>query len=275
MMLLIIVAALLVGHFMHWPQPLRGLSWYSQHLDWLSERVELRGVIGLLLALALPVVAVLIVQAMLAHGAGLVLGAAFAWFVLLVCLGPGNLLGTVNDCLDALNAEDVAQAAALREQLQSEAPVDQHPLAVGVVNRAHDEYFAVIFWFALLGPVGAVLYRATRVVASLASGHESLRAAAEHLQGMLGWPSARLTAFGFALMGNFDKALFKLSGVMSWPFDLLAANRGLLAEVIGAALDLQPDTDDTAHVLQRVRDLLLRTFTLWLVVLALLTLLGW
>ena len=275
MTLLIIVAALLVGHFIHWQQPLRELSWYSQHLDWLAERVELRGAGGMLLALALPVVVVVIVQAMLAQGPGLVLGAVFAWFVLLVCLGPGNLLGTVNDCLDALNAEDEAQAAALREQLQGEAPIDQHPLAVSVVNRAHDEYFAVIFWFALLGPVGAVLYRATRLVAQLEAGHEGLRAAAEHLQGMLGWPSARLTAFGFALMGNFDKALFKLSGVMSWPFDLLAANRALLAEVICAALDLQPDADDTTHVLRRVRDLLLRTLTLWLVVLALLTLLGW
>ena len=76
-------------------------------------------------------------------------------------------------------------------------------------------------------------------------------------------------------MGNFDKALFKLSGVMAWPFDLLAANRSLLGEVICAALDLQPAREDAIDVLRRVRDLLLRTLTLWLVVLALLTLLGW
>lgn len=275
MTLLIIVTALLAGHYLQWPQQLRDFSWYQRHLDWLGERVDLHGAWGLLLALALPVVTVAVLQAVLASGAGLVLGTAFAWLVLLGSLGPGNLLATVNEYLDALSAEDEAWTRALQEQLEATHNGEQHALAVGVVSRSHDGYFAVIFWFALLGPVGAVLYRFTRIVAESDSHHERLRPAAEHLLGVLGWPSARLTAFGFALMGNFDKALFKLTGGMAWPADLLAANRGLLAEVICAALDLQPHGEDPTDVARRVRDLILRTLTLWLVVLAVLTLLGW
>ncbi|MDH3451675.1 MAG: hypothetical protein OEN20_04590, partial [Gammaproteobacteria bacterium] len=127
MTLLIIVAALLVGHFMQWPQRVRDFSWYLQHLDWLGERVDMRGAWGLLLALALPVVVVVLLQALLARGPGLVLGTVFAWFVLLCCLGPGNLLAAVNDCLDALNAEDDERSAVLREQLQGTAASGQDP----------------------------------------------------------------------------------------------------------------------------------------------------
>jgi len=275
MTLLIIVAALLVGYFTLWPQRLRDFDWYRRHLEWLGGRFDLRGAWGLLLALALPVVVVVLLQGFLARGPGLVLGTAFAWVILLGSLGPGNLLATVNDYLEALDAEDEESTAALGEELQGTPAEGQDSLAVGIVNRAHDEYFAVIFWFAILGPVGAVLYRFTRLIAQLESSHEHLRPAAEHLLGVLGWPSARLTAFGFALMGHFDKALLKLTGAIAWQTDLLAANRDLLADTVCAALDLELRNDDPIVVARRVRDLILRTLTLWLVVFAMLTLLGW
>lgn len=277
MTLLIIVAALLVSHFTQWPERWRDFSWYPRHLDWLGERLELRGAWGLLVALALPVLAVLVLQALLAHGAGLVLGTAFAWLVLVYTLGPGNLLAAVNHFSQALYADDEAQSAALRAQLEAPHGDGQNRLAAGIAGRAHDEYFAVLFWFAVLGPVGAVLYRFTRLLAELDPTREHLRPAAEHLLGVLGWPSTRLTAFGFALMGNFDKALFKLSGALAWQMDLLGANRALLGEVTCAALDLAPHDDEepAADVARRARDLIVRTVTLWLVVLALLTLLGW
>ncbi|MDH3714166.1 MAG: regulatory signaling modulator protein AmpE [Gammaproteobacteria bacterium] len=274
MNLLIIVAALLVGQFMQWPERWRDFTWYLQHLDWLGARVDLRGAWGLLLALALPVLSVLLLQALLARGPGLVLGTAFAWLVLLCCLGPGHLLATINEYLQALHAEDEEQTAVLRAQLEDGRHEDQDPIAVGIVSRAHDEYFAVLFWFAILGPVGAVLYRFTRLIAQLDSAHENLRPAAEHLLGVLGWPSTRLAAFGFALMGNFDKALFKLTGGLAWQTDLLAANRGMLAEVTCAAVDFHPH-DTPTDVARRARDLIVRTLTLWLVVFAVLTLLGW
>jgi membrane protein required for beta-lactamase induction len=275
MTLLIIVAALLVGQFMQWPERWRDFAWYLQYLDWLRGRVDLRGAWGLLLALALPVVAVLVLQALLARGPGLVLGTAFAWLVLLCCLGPGNLLGTINDYLHALHAEDEEQTAVLRSQLEDTRSDGQDPMAAGIVSRAHDEYFAVLFWFAILGPVGAALYRFTRLIAQPDTAYENLHPAAAHLLGVLGWPSTRLAAFGFALMGNFDKALFKLSGGLAWQADLLAANRGMLAEVTCAAVDLHPESDAPTDVARRVRDLIVRTLTLWLVVFAVLTLLGW
>lgn len=275
MTLVIIVAALLVGHFMQWPDRWRDFAWYLQHLDWLGARVDLRGAWGLLLALALPVVVVVLLQALLARGPGLVLGTAFAWLILLYCLGPGNLLATISDYLQALHAEDEEQTIFLRSQLEDARGDGQDPMAAGIVSRAHDEYFAVLFWFAILGPIGAVLYRFTRVIAQPDSAHDNLRPAAEHLLGVLGWPSTRLAAFGFALMGNFDKALFKLSGGLAWQADLLAANRGMLAEVTCAAVDLHPDSDAPTDVARRVRDLIVRTLTLWLVVFAVLTLLGW
>ncbi len=271
MTLLIIVVALLVGHYMQWPQRLRDFGWYASHLDWLGGRLDLRGVWGLLLALALPVVTVLVVQSLLARGSGLVLGVAFAWLVLLYCLGPGHLLDAVNDYLEALDAEDAERTDGLRAALEREAGADQDPVAAGIVTRAHDEYFAVLFWFALLGPVGAVLYRFAERITRQES-HAGLHPAADYLVGVLGWPSTRLVAFGLALMGHFDRALTKLTAGLAWQPDMNAGNRSLLAEVICAAVDYQPQADSATTVARRVKALVLRTLTLWLLVLAVLTL---
>ena len=274
MTLLIIVAALLVGHYMQWPQRLRDFGWYLRHFAWLGARVDLRGVWGVLLALTVPVLATLAVQALLGRGTGQALGAVFAWLVLLYCLGPDNLLALINDLIDALDAGDASRADELQARLGGDAESQADGIAASVAIQAHEQYFAILFWFGLLGPAGAVLYRFTRCLAELPSLDERLRPAALHLLGILGWPSARLAAFGFALMGNFDKAVFKLTAGIAWQPDLVTGNRGLLAEVVGAATEMPPGSD-AAAVLRRVKALVMRTFSLWLVGIALLTLIRW
>ncbi|TGQ49636.1 hypothetical protein, partial [Mesorhizobium sp. M4B.F.Ca.ET.211.01.1.1] len=70
-------------------------------------------------------------------------------------------------------------------------------------------WFAVLFWFLLLGPAGALGYR---LLALMAESPMRARvpveplALAQRLLGWIEWPVAQLMAFSMALVGNFDTA---------------------------------------------------------------------
>jgi len=79
---------------------------------------------------------------------------------------------------------------------------------------AHRYVFAVMFWFTILpGPVGAVLYRLSDLLAERwnrvpAPGHESFGLPAQSIFRALDAIPARLTAAGFAIVGDFEDAVF-------------------------------------------------------------------
>lgn len=80
---------------------------------------------------------------------------------------------------------------------------------------AHRHVFAVLLWFILLpGPVGAVLYRVTSVLAEAWREEEGAFAGGEFgvfaikLFSILEWLPVRATAAAFAIVGNFEDAVF-------------------------------------------------------------------
>jgi adenosylcobinamide-phosphate synthase len=86
---------------------------------------------------------------------------------------------------------------------------------------AHRHVFGVFFWFVLLasfglGPAGAVLYRmagyANRYWAFKSRTIEvpsnaQLMSLSQRLLGLLDHVPARMTAFGFAVVGNFEESI--------------------------------------------------------------------
>ncbi len=86
---------------------------------------------------------------------------------------------------------------------------------------AHRHVFGVFFWFVALstfgmGPAGALLYRmaefasrywAYRSRVTGAPTHDRLMALSQQLFSLLDHVPARLTAFGFAVVGNFEDAV--------------------------------------------------------------------
>jgi adenosylcobinamide-phosphate synthase len=174
--------------------------------------------------------------------------------------------------------------------------------------------FGVFFWFIVcsalgLGPAGAVLFRmaefvsrywAYRLRALDAPDNDRLLQVSRHLFGLIDLVPARLTAFGFAVVGNFEEA------VNGWRRDarlwqqpnegiILAAAAGAVGVQLGgnAAPGVTPDRAKTfsngaagtggaegstaglplqsAH-LQSVVGLVWRSVVLWMLLLALLTL---
>lgn len=220
--------------------------------------------------------------------------------VLFFSLGPQDIGEDVDEYCQAIaagDAERVQQTA--KAIIESDVPDDDreriHKVEEAVCVQANNRLFAVVFWFVLLGPLGAWAYRATDLIrrrAVFAAGREEeaeestgisaqLREAATQLHGWLAWIPARLTAIGYATAGNFDAAVGAWRAPTEHAADSISeSNEHLLARVGVAALALadEKDEDLTARGIRgatAANRLVFRLLLIWAVVIAAMTLYGW
>jgi AmpE protein len=221
---------------------------------------------------------------------------AFAIVALFFSLGPKDIGEDVDDYCQALedgDEERIQQTA--KAIVEGEVPEDElqriHKVEESVCVQANNRLFAVIFWFVLLGPLGAWAYRVTDLIrrravftaardASEDSSTALFRDAAVLLHGWLAWVPARLTALGYAVAGHFDAAL----GAWRAPSEQHEAslpeyNENLLARVGVSALALIDNDDESLH--QRgvrgataANRLVFRLLLIWAVIISAMTLYG-
>ncbi len=108
---------------------------------------------------------------------------------------------------------------------------------------SHHHVFAVLFWFMVLpGPSGAILYR----LAGFLSRHWELHGAfgtfSARVNNAMEWPVVRLTAIGFAIVGDFEDAIYCWrTQAATWTDRnlgiVLAAGAGALGVRLGMPLD--------------------------------------
>ena len=155
------------------------------------------------------------------------LGLAFSVGTLYLTLGFRQFSHYFTDIRDALDRGDENRARRLLSEWRhldaSELPATEflRHLIEHSLLAAHRHVFGVFFWFLLLasfglGPAGAVLYRmaelasrfwAWRSGASALAVNERLMALSQKLFDLLDQIPSRLTASGFAVVGNFEEAV--------------------------------------------------------------------
>jgi AmpE protein len=282
---------------------LRKLRWIDRVIDAgfrqagrLSNWPALIPIVALVVLLVLPVLALAVVFVLgdpLLGFPYLVLGV----FVLFFSLGPQDIGEDVDEYCKAMEEGDKERIQETAKAIiESDVPEDTleriHRVEEAVCVQANNRLFAVIFWFVLLGPLGAWTYRVTdlirrRAVFVAAREEESngmperLRAAATVLHGWLAWIPARLTAIGYAAAGNFDTALGAWRAPTEQESDSASEyNEHLLARVGVGALALGDDSDEDL-VTRGVRGataanrLVFRLLLISAVVIAAMTLYGW
>jgi AmpE protein len=221
----------------------------------------------------------------------------FAVGVLFLSLGPRDIAEEVDEHCDALKSEDPERIrATAKALLEKDIPTDPEERSREVEEAAcvqgNNRLFAVIFWFVLVGPLGAWTYRVTDLIrrrAVFRAGRDDTGAnaaslvvgAAGDLHGWLAWLPARLTAISYALAGNFDGAITAWrTPVPPGTGVLHARSESLLGRVGTGAIVLPPIADETIteRSIRRAlaaKRLVLRSLLIWAAVVAAMTLYGW
>jgi len=182
--------------------------------------------------------------------------------VLVYALGRGDLLASLGPFRDAWRRGDHEAAyLAMQRDLGLTAEGETTLLAQAQAHllwQAYQSFFAVIFWYALAGPVFALAYRLLALLEEHATG-PSLRQQATALRHALDWLPVRLLAGAFALVGDFTAVgRVLLHDLLNWQ-----AGAARLVAVSGqAAADLD-NARDGVVTLDQLWQLLIRAAMLW------------
>ena len=288
--LIAVVLALVLGHVAPGLGSVRRYGWFIGWLRWLGGALRVDGAwagrIGLLVAIGVPVLAIAALQWLLGdrwYGLPMFV---FALLALIYTWGPRDLELDVEAVVDARDpAERRAAAAALFPE--GGEPVIEGPTLVEAVFRcALWRWFGVLFWFLLLGPAGALLYRLVSLAAQ-GSAQKVLPPAqgeaAREFIALLNWPVAHLMTFGLALAANFDGVLaawrdWHANGGMRLDIGFLgAAARASVVCELAEEDAYAIDGPAQAPALLELRDamsLVWRVLLLWLAVLAIFVVAG-
>lgn len=255
MKVLILITALLMCHY----KPLQSRdvlsAVFGPCLRYLEKKLNaghaLQGGLSWGLGVVLPVI-LLIVLHFVFMQTNLLLAWLLGALVLYFSLQFSHFCQDSEQIATALDDQNIDLA---RQQIQAWLHIDarhldsRHIAVVSIENtliQTHYGLFGPLFWFALLGPAGAVLYRLSDLarrawpVISSKSTAEFGRVS-QQIFAWLDWLPARITAGSFAVVGDFEDAAYCWrTQAQTWPqYEegiLLSSGAGALGVRLGEAL---------------------------------------
>ncbi len=263
---------------------------YAMGLDDLLNSGERHHGIAAWALAVLPVLCVAGTAYVLLGHLGMGLGWILNVLVLLFLLEFRPILDKLSEVQHELRQEP-REVAAQRLGFAEAPAVELSQLVAYSIERSvmdiHARLFAVLFWYCLLpGPLGALLYVMARRLSQLwgADGQTDFGHFSQEAYFWLDWIPLRLTAFAFAIVGNFEDSLFcwrtQAVGYRASLRIILASAAGALGirladatapQRVLATLELgvgeYPDLDH----LRSAEGMIWRTLVLWLLVISLLT----
>ena len=277
------------------------LARYAAALEGLFNAGEAQqGKIAWLVAVV-PVVLVAWIVYAVANTANPIFAFLFNVAALYLTMGFRQRSHFFTDIHAALKKDDIAKAReGLSAWLQQDcADLDREGITRLALEEAlvssHRYVFGVIFWFVLLpGPTGAILYRLSmfldgRWSEGASPGLERFSQFAHNAFAALDWLPARVTAAAFAIVGDFENAVYcwrtqaatwpnrAVGTVLSSGAGALGVRLGMPVVVGGKLLDRPPlglgDPADVGHMDSMV-GLAWRALVMWLLLLLLVALAG-
>lgn len=244
MTFLVLVFAVAVAEWRGVPAALQRDDWFAGWSRWLAGKglVEAAPGIGLAVLLLVPVLGLALLLDWLGGWLFGLLGIAINLAVLFFAFGRGDPATEVRHYRDDLARDDVQAAWHEAARLNASDPggaAENWPelraqVVEGVSYKHFERYFPTLFWFALLGAPGALLYRLCHLAAATPQGAER---GALRLLWLLEWLPLRLLGLAFALVGDFATTIREWRAAL---FDTAAPSAQVLARLVRAALGTNP-----------------------------------
>jgi adenosylcobinamide-phosphate synthase len=299
-----LVAMLLLEHFRPLDQRIQLYVYFARYGNFLERHFNAGryryGVLAWSLGILPAVLARGIIYFFL-YRASFLLAMLFNVGVLYLTLGCSQFTQSAGKVVQALRVDDIDAARAIVGDWEghSVAQFKANALARVALEKlllcAHRQFFGVFFWFVLLGPAGALLYRLAQILS------QKWGALDHHEYGRFGlfpdsafmvldWIPLRLTAASFAVVGNFEDAIrCWQEQALHWTNKahgiILASGAGALGVILGQPLEVdgqikyRPDLglgdEADADYLESAISMIWRSIALWLGLLLLLTIVKW
>ncbi|BFM10864.1 hypothetical protein R50072_10170 [Simiduia litorea] len=265
--------------------PLHRDAWYLGLIERVH-RLTAGPVLRLFLLVGLPVFV------LLALCLALLYGLSAKWIivinvpVLLFALGRGRLDVLVQNYraawLDQANVSACEAVNALRLDGELSCQTDGewqgvHAEAFQAISyRGFERMFVVLFWFAVLGAPGALLYRLAAIYARQPVTAES--PLSQRLLWILEWPAARVYYLSVAMVGNFVACaerwrVLGLCMASPTPMVIEAFNRGALGLDGALVREISPGDTEALREIDNLVGLMSRALVLWVCAAALIALL--
>lgn len=199
----------------------------------------------------------------------------FACVVLLYSFGRGELTRHITDFIVAEAKGDWNQACGAAKALGMHAHEtdnnDWITLNKDFLSQANyqgfQRFFAVVFWFTLFGPVGAICYRLSHLWPSIVVPHSTqtnIKTQREfaRLHQIIEWPAARLLGLTYSVTGNFTGCINAWKKTASTKY---STNQDVLLSSLEGALAVDSNITQTQEITRRELEALqqLQTRTLW------------
>lgn len=290
MTIISILIAFTLSHFVRELNRLRRFEWLKTTTELCNEKCKdlpgWSGITGFLFYLGLPLLIIGFINFVMVSALGTLGAFLLAIAVLIYTFGPHDLDTDIESILHS-DEDEEAQAEAMTALL-GEASDDQEANQATAIEFVFREslqrWFGTIFWFAILGIYGALIYRlADRLTEGDLKLEPEQNALFKRLRQVLDWPVAQLMTLALAIATDFDsvyRAWKKYHDELE--HDIFEGDNGFLLtsarEIVlsgRAARDGYADQlDGPLACLKQAMDLIWRILGVWLTVLALLLLIN-
>ena len=218
MTIIAILIAFTLCHFVSELRHIRRFDWlhsFTAYCDDVFKDIPgWDGPLGFAVILGIPLLLAFLANSLMIAAIGQLGEFLFAIAVLIYTFGPRDLDVDVRAVINPEHGVDKDdQNQALENLLGGKAPDEEvacNDAAIDAVfSRALKRWFGIIFWFAVLGIYGALLYRLTNIL--LKPGfklQDELKALFDRLCRVLDWPAAQMVTLSLAIATDFD-SVFK------------------------------------------------------------------
>jgi len=289
MSLLSVIFALIAESFISSLSELRRFDFFYRYVSWLRVKLPTfsfqNGSVTLVIILSGALFSVWLVSAMLGNVLGL-FGFLFGIAVLIFTIGPRDLEEDVKNINIAFENNDYEGANFHTSQFANRA-ISEPPMQLAqtvkeeILLQANIRMLGVFFWFILLGPVGAVLFRLSYLLKeSQKDENDEFAEASRELYKIVNWIPARICVLSFAVAGNFVDTMSYWHGLSDlWLRDseefIVVSGVGALRYEQRIERDDHEDDEPDTHAIQHALSLVKRAVIVWVVLLGLLTVTGW